>query len=159
MATLYPLPDGTRVKTMLGMLFDGLDVKPGQKLDTTPAGGAYFAVFIADDGKPVALCGCDTQFAAYASGALSMLPPGIAQEAAKTKQLTEVMLANLHEIMNICTRLLLTDASPHLKLAQIHPAKSLPADAAAVVGGAKGRVDFDIGVAKYGRGTLSVMSL
>lgn len=157
MATLYPLPDGTMVKTLFGMLFDGLAVKAGPKLD--PAATAYFSVFVADDGAPVALCACDMPFAANASAALSMLPPGIAKEAVKSKELTDMMLANLGEIFNIATRLLLTDTSPHLKLAHVVPAKPLPADAAGIVAGAKGRVEFEVEFAKYGKGLLSVMSL
>jgi hypothetical protein len=159
MTTLHPVPDAKGVKSLLGMLFDGMEVKPGAKLDATAAGGAYIAVFVADDGKPVALCACDMALAAYASAALSMLPAGVAKDAVKSKELTDVMQANLREIMNIASRLLLTDASPHLKLAQVYTAKALPADAAAIVGGAKGRIDFEVGIAKYGNGILSVMTL
>lgn len=157
MSTLYPLPDGARVKALFGMLFDGLEVKPGAATDA--ASNAYVAVFVADDGKPVALCACDIAFAANSSAALSMLPPAIAKEAAKTKQLTDVMVANLGEIMNIGTRLLLTDTSPHLKLERVYPSAGVPAAAAAICGAAQGRVDFDVGLAKYGGGHLTLMSL
>jgi len=159
MATLYPLPDVARVKNMLGMMFDGLDVKIGGKLDTAPTSSCYVAVFVGDDGKPGALCACDIALAANISAALSMLPPAVAKDAAKSKQLTDVMLANLREVMNICSRLLITEGSPHLKLDQVYEAKAVPAPAMAIVGAAKGRVDFEIGVAKYGPGVMSVLSL
>lgn len=159
MATLYPLPDVARVKSMLGMLFDGLEVKQGGKLDTAPTANAYFAVFVGDDGKPGALCACDLPLAANIASALSMLPPAAAKDAAKSKQLTDVMLANLREVMNICSRLLIVDGSPHLKLDQVYEAKAVPAPAMAIVSGAKGRVDFEIGVAKYGPGVMSVLSI
>ena len=158
MATLYPLPDSARVKTLLAMMFDGLDVKAGGRFEAGPASSAYVAVFIGDDGKPGALCACDIALAANISSARSMLTPAAAKEAAKSKQLTDVMLANLREVMNICSRLLITDGSPHLKLDQVYPAKAVPAAAMAIFGAAKGRVDFEIGVAKYGPGLMSVLS-
>ena len=159
MSTTYPLPDGIKVKTLLGMLFDGIEVKNGAKLDFSAKSSSYVGVFVADDGKPVALCGCDLAFASNSSAALSMLPPAAAKDAAKTKTLTDVMLANLREVMNICTRLLITDTSPHLKLGELCPASALPAPAAAVVAAAKGRADFEISLAKYGSGVLSVVTV
>jgi hypothetical protein len=159
MSATYPLPDVPLVKELLGMLFDGLSVKVGGKLDVSSKAGSYFGVYVADDGSPAALCGCDIAFAANSGAALSMLPPNVAKEAAKSKDLTPVMLANLHEVMNICTRLMLRDDSPHLKLRELCPQSALPAPAAAIIGSAKGRVDFEIGIGKYGAGVLSVMCL
>jgi len=155
----YPLPDIAQVKDLLGMLFDGLSVKLGPKLDVSPKANSYFGVYVADDGTPAALCGCDIAFAANSGAALSMLPPNVAKEAAKDKALTPVMLANLHEVMNICTRLMLREDSPHLKLRELCPLTALPPPAAAIVGTAKGRVDFEIVIGKYGAGVLSVMCL
>lgn len=159
MSATYPLPDVPLVRDLLGMLFDGLSVKAGPKLDVSPKAGGYFAVYVADDGSPAALCGCDMAFAANSGAALSMLPPAVAKEATKDKELTPVMLANLHEVMNICTRLMLRDDSPHLKLRELCQVAALPAPAAAILGSARGRVDFEIGIAKYGPGVLSVLCL
>ena len=159
MATLYPLPDVARVKSMLGMIFDALEVKLGGKVDLAPASSAYMAVFIADDGTPGAICACDVALAANIASALSMLPPAAAKEAAKARQLTKVMLDNLREVMNICSRLLIDDGSPHLRLGQVYERRALPAAAASIITAAKGRVDFEIGVAKYGSGVMSVLSI
>src|SRR5450631_2031700 len=158
-AATHPLPDIAQVKDLLGMLFDGLSVKLGPKLDVSPKAASYFGVYVSDDGTPAALCGCDIAFAANSGAALSMLPPNVAKEAAKDKELTPVMLANLHEVMNICTRLMLRDDSPHLKLRELCPQSALPAPAAAIIASAKSRVDFEIGIGKYGAGVLSVMCL
>ena len=150
-------PDAARVKDILGMVFDGLSVKPGAKLDTSPKGSSYFGVYVLDQGTPAALCGCDIAFAAHTGSALSMLPAGTAREAIKAKSLTPVMLANLHEVMNICTRLILRDESPHLRLRQVAAATALPPDAAALLSSAKRRVDLEVDVAKYGPGLLCVL--
>jgi hypothetical protein len=157
--TSHPLPDAAQVKDLLGMLFDGLSVKLGPKLDVSAKAACYFGVYVSDDGTPAGLCGCDMAFAANSGAALSMLPPNVAKEAAKDKVLTPVMLANLHEVMNICTRLMLRDDSPHLKLRELCAQSALPPPAAAIMGAPRGRVDFEIGIGKYGVGALSVMCL
>ncbi len=156
---VHPLPDLAQVKELLGMLFDGMTVKTGGKLDTSPKSNCFFGVYVSDEGKPVGLCGCDLAFAANGGAALSMLPPGAAKDAVKDKELTPVMLANLHEVMNICTRLLLRDDSPHVKLTQLCPLAALPAPAAAILSAPNGRIDFEINIGKYGSGMLAVMCL
>jgi len=159
MATAYPLPDGAKIVQMLGLLFDGLEVKAGGIFDQTPAGGAWFGVFLADNGNPVALCGADANLAATLGAAFSLLPVGAAKDAAKERELTSVMIDNMREIMNICSRLLMDATSPHLKLDQIYPGKSLPARAAALLGAPNGRKEFQIQLPKYGGGVLTFMSV
>jgi hypothetical protein len=159
MATTYPLPDGPKIVQMLGLLFDGLDVKPGGTFDHSPTGGAWFGVFIADSGEPVALCGADANLAANMGAAFSLLPVGVAKDAAKTRDLTPVMIDNVREIMNICTRLVMDATSPHLKLEQIYPVKSLPAAGAALLGAPKGRREFQLQFPKYGGGVLTFLTV
>ena len=158
MATAYPLPDGAKIIQLLGIMFDGLDVKPGGTFDQTPAGGAWFGVFVTDAGAPVALCGADANLAASFGGALSMLPVAAAKDAAKARQLTDVMIENVREIMNICTRLVMDATSPHLKLDQLYPTKALPAAALALLGAPQGRREFQVQLPKYGGGVLTVLS-
>jgi hypothetical protein len=158
MATAFPLPDGPKITQMLGLLFDGLDVKLGGTFDQTPAGGAWFGVFVADSGEPVAMCGADANLAATFGAAFSMLPVGVAKDAAKTRELTPVMIDNMREIMNICTRLVMDNSSPHLKLDQIYPCKSLPAPAAALLGAPQGRREFQVQMPKYGGGVITFLS-
>jgi hypothetical protein len=158
MATRYPLPDAAKISHLLGMLFDGLDVKPGGAFDQTPGGGAWFGVFTTDSGQPVVLCGADVNLAASFGAGLSMLPLAALKEAAKSHQLTPVMSDNLREIMNICTRLVLDDTSPHLKLDQVYPIESLPAAAAQMLAASQGRREFQLQLPKYGGGVLTLVS-
>jgi hypothetical protein len=158
MSIAYPLPDVAKINQILGLLFDGLDVKLGGAFDLTPAGGAWFGVFIADSGAPVALCGADVNLAASFGAAFSMLPVNAAKEAAKSRELTSVMIENVREIMNICTRLVMDSTSPHLRLDQIYPVKSLPAPAAALLGTATRRREFQLQMPKYGGGVLTLLT-
>jgi hypothetical protein len=159
MATVYPLPDCPKIVDLMGMLFDGLDVTPGGNFDQTPSGGSWFGVFVADSGTPAALCGADVNLAAAFSAAFSMLPVGVAKEAAKTRELTAVMIDNLREIMNICSRLIMDATSPHLKLDQIYPINSLPGPVTALLGAPGGRRDFQVQLPKYGGGVLTFASV
>jgi hypothetical protein len=159
MATAFPLPDAPKIIQMLGLLFDGLDVKLGGTFDQTPGGGAWFGVFIADGGEPVALCGADANLAATLGAAFSMLPVAAAKDAAKMRDLTPVMIENMREIMNISTRLVMDNTSPHLKLDQLCPAKSLPAAAAALLAAPARRREFQIQLSKYGGGVLTFLTV
>jgi hypothetical protein len=158
MATTYPLPDGAKILQLLGLLFDGFEVKAGGTFDQSAAGGAWFGVFVADSGEPVALCGADANLAATFGAAFSMLPVLAAKEAAKARERTAVMTDNLREIMNICTRLVMDATSPHLRLEQIYPVKSLPAPASALLAAAKGRREFQVQLPKYGGGVLTLVT-
>lgn len=153
----YSLPDHNQVRDLLGMLFDGLVVKPGGKLDTSAASTAYAGVYVADDGAPVAICACDLAFGACGGAALSILPAAAAKESLAGNKLTDMMAANLREIMNICTRLLLREGTLHLRLGEVCPIKSLPAPAAAILKAASSRADFEIGLGKYGTGRIAVL--
>ncbi len=158
MPTLYPLPDGLKIKSILGLLFEDIEVSPGGKFDGSATSGAWFGVYINDAGAPVALCASDAQLSAYWSAALSVLPVAIARDAAKQRSLNEMMIANLREIMNICTRLVMSEHSPHLRLENVYRAGQLPQAAAALVTGARGRTDFQVALPKYGSGQLALLS-
>jgi hypothetical protein len=155
----HPVPDAAQVKDLLGFLFDGTAVKAAPKLDISPTSGSSLALYVADDGSPVALCACNVAFAANAGAALSMLPLAAAKEAAKNKLLTPAMNDNLREVMNICSRLMLRDGSAHLRLDQVYPANALPPAAAAIVSAMTGRADFEVTLGKYGIGALSVLAV
>ncbi len=156
--SMYPIPTAAQVKDLLGMLFDGTAVKPASKLDVSAASTSYVGVYISDGGDPVALCACNLDFAAGAGAALSILPPNAVKDAIKSKSLPGPMQDNLRELMNICTRLVIKDGSPHLRLQEVYSAKSLPAPAAAIAGVATGRADFEVALGRYGGGVLSVMA-
>lgn len=155
----YPIPSAAQVKDLLGMLFDGMAVKPASKLDVSAGSTSYVGVYVSDGGEPVALCACNLDFAAGAGAALSILPPNAAKDAVKAKTLPSAMQDNLRELMNICTRLVIKDGSPHLRLQEVYAAKSLPAPAAAIAAAAKGRADFEVALGRYGAGVLCLMTL
>jgi len=153
--TTYTIPNAAALKSMLAMMF-GDDLEVSKAPDGNPA-GRFAATYVADGGEIVAICACDDAFVAYTGAALTMMPKDVADEMLKDGNFSDVVLGNFHEIMNICSRLLMSDSSPHLRLD-----KTLsPADAekpiAQLAGGARAE-HFALSVPRYGQGSLSFMT-
>jgi len=110
------LPDEKDVVKLLSMLFgDELAVTaPKEDVDAI-----YTAIYVDSDANPGAIISCDASFAASAGSALSMLPPDAAAEAASADALSQSMLDNFYEVMNICTRLVIGESTPHLRLSKL----------------------------------------
>lgn len=159
MSTQYCLPKPADSKELLTMLFgDEPTIKPGKPLDIKAGSGNIVAVYIADDEKPVAFSVCDLSFAAFASSSLSLIPAGGAKDAIKSGKLSDSMWANLHEIMNIMSRLLMDSNTAHLKLGALYEdPKRLLDDARSVITAAKQRVDLEVGIPRYGNGRISLL--
>jgi hypothetical protein len=158
MATLCPLPDSAKVMSLLGLLFEGLEVKPGGSFDGSPASGAWFGMFVDDGGTLIALCGTDLPLSASLGAALSMLPGAAVKDSIKSRELSRTMTENLREVMNIATRLMMSDTSAHLKLEHIYPSKTLPASAVALLRGSTAHTEFQVQVPRYGGGVLTLLS-
>ena len=160
MATMHLVPQGNDVKKMLGMLCGGdLGVTPGEPVATNAGSRTIVAVYTNREGAPVTACCCDIPFAAYSGAALSMIPKGGAEDAVKDGSLPEMMRSNLHEIMNICSRLFLTDETPHLKLDGLYDTvDALPEAVRSVIDTAAGRSDLRISIPGYGEGNISFLS-
>ena len=154
----YPMPSSEKVLNMLENLFDGLVVKPGKAFELVEA-RAMVGIYCADNGQPVAACATDFALSAATGAALSMLPPAVCKEAITSGALNAVMKENLKEIMNICSRLLMDDFSPHLKLLSMHPARGVPKAGAAMLMDVRNRAHFNLTIPRYGSGFMSVMSV
>ena len=160
MSTIHPFPNDAQLQEMLGMLFgNDLKINPGDPVATDADSKSIVAIFVNADGSPATACFCDLPFAAYSGAALSMIPKGGAEDAAKSGELSEMMRGNLNEIMNICSRLFITNDTPHVKLETLYDkAGELPENARAMVDAAAGRSDFRVTIPGYGEGRMSFLS-
>jgi hypothetical protein len=144
------LPAAKDVKQMLSMIFgDGLAV-------SEPAGNpsmTYSAVYVDESGETGAVIACDASFAANAGAALSMLPPGAAEDAARSDELPDTMRDNLYEVMNICTRLLIDESTPHLRLTKL--CRSTESNAEASIKASSSSSNYTVDIPQYGAGGLS----
>ena len=149
----FLLPDDKAVLGILSALF-GDDTKvstaPMKDLPTD-----WVAIYVGDDDKPVAACVCNKEFVAWSAAGLTMLPAAAAKEAATKGSFTEVMVGSHQEIMNICSRFLMSDSTPHLRLGRICPRKDAPELAEVAKAGT--RKDFQVAIPRYGSGQMACL--
>tara|TARA_R110002111_G_scaffold157978_4_gene224696 strand:- start:392 stop:859 length:468 start_codon:yes stop_codon:yes gene_type:complete len=150
MTKRFVVPSTESVADMLSMLY-GNDVDATEMPDKTIA-GAFAASFVCDDGDLVAVCVCDPAFVAYSGAVLSMMPVGGAEDMLESGEFTKTSVDNFYEVINVCSRLLMSDSSAHLKLDKVYR----PEDAVAVVGGFSARVTvgFKLKIPRYGVGKM-----
>ena len=63
------------------------------------------AVYTDDQGSVAALCLCDMSLASHAGAALSLIPAGVAAEAARTGVMPPSIAENLYEVANVAASL------------------------------------------------------
>ncbi len=159
MDTKFNIPADRETTGVLSMLYgDGLVVKKAEE-NPSIEDDALVGLFVDSEGKTVAACTCDVPFAAYGGAALSMMPKGGAEDAAESGEISSVMQENVYEVMNICSRLLMNDSTPHLKLTDMYEGlDKVPEESVEVIKNASG-VKFEVEIPNYGKGHLSIVTL
>jgi hypothetical protein len=123
-------------------------------IDPQDLGDKQTATFICDDNELVAMCACDTNFVVYSGTALSMIPSDVANEMIKDNDVSETVYDNFYEIMNICSKLLMSDTSDHLRLDKsLSPQDS--AEPLSALEGGSSVTSFMVEIPGYGEGELS----
>ncbi|MFC5381087.1 hypothetical protein [Aquipuribacter nitratireducens] len=155
-----PVPHLKAVKD----LFEGLtgrDVEIASGADPVAVGGAsgsLVGLYVDASMETRALVMFDVALAAYSGAALGLLPPGAAQDAVDAGALTETLVENCSEVLNVFASLFNVPNAPHLKLySVIGPDDELRADVRELAVRAAPRDDIALEIARYGRGRLSVV--
>ncbi len=152
MSTTYEIPTPQSVSDLLCILFgDGLSAS---QCDSPELNGQHVVSFVSDEDKLVALGICDTEFVAYSGAALSMIPVDVANEMISGNSITDAIAGNFYEVMNICSKLLMSESGAHLRLDQTLSAEQ-SADAIASLQDASQVTGFGVEIPQYGKGTLS----
>ncbi len=159
MSTKYHVPGPREALGVLSMLYgDGLVVEKAEDAPVLEK-QKLIGTFVDPDGVAVAACTCDLEFAAYGGAALSLLPKGGAEDAAENDDLSESMKENVYEVMNICSRLLMSDKTPHLKLAEMYVGvDTIPEETVSTLKEASEARQFDVEIPNYGKGKFSIIS-
>ena len=154
MSTKYVIPTPQSISGLLAMIFgDGVDTKDRDAADLD---GQHIATFVDDDDQLVALCACDKEFVAYSGAALSMIPADVANEMISGNSISEAMLGNFYEVMNICSKLLMSDTSAHLRLDKtLSPQESV--ETVSALQGSAQTIGFNVDIPKYGVGMLTFL--
>jgi hypothetical protein len=157
--THYVLPKPTDVVNMLGMLLAAEIKAQEQKKRSAIAPPAAVAIYIAEDETIAALSLCDLAGANYLGAALSLLPPAVVSEGVKTKTVSDAVLENLREVLNVCVSLYTHPQSRRLRLRDLILTAStpLPAEVTTALRQPAARLDLEIDVSRYGRGHLTLV--
>ncbi len=151
MATACVTPSVDGLVSLLEMVFG--EPPEVSELEDAETAGWYGASFITDDDVLISGCVCDPKFVAYSGAALSMIPGDVVDEMLAENDLSKSIVDNFYEIMNICSTLLMSDNSEHLRLDKTFE----PSDVAAALEPIMSEGDtcfFAVDVPKYGKGTI-----
>lgn len=113
-----------------------------------------------DDGTLTGLCVTELTAAASLGGALSLVSSREMKAVLNEKKFSAVMVDNLQEVMNICTRLFTPHPTCHVSYqAPVMPVTGpLPADVAALLRNPKVRADYDVTIPNYPPGTVRFLA-
>lgn len=152
----YITPTAKSISALLGMILgDGLNTS---SLESSDVSGQRLATYINDEDKLVAACVCDQAFVVYSGAALSMIPAAGVEDMLSANEMTETIAGNFHEIMNICSRLLMSDNSAHLRLDQTLEC-TRGAEILTSIESCSTRLGFQVEIPGYGKGNLAIFML
>ena len=86
-----PVPNSDDLRRMLSMMYSGLTVTEGSPVPVED-GKCVVAIYLCDDDTPIGAAVTDFPFAAYSGAALTRIPPGGAEDAAQSGDLSESIL-------------------------------------------------------------------
>jgi hypothetical protein len=156
---IVELPAPKDVRDMLtGLVGKPVAVNPGGPVTPTPDKPVSVAVYVDPQMAINALCVMDLGASAYTGAALALLPPGGAQDAVEEDgELTSLLVAALHEVVNVLSALFNTPGAPHSKLHKLYaPGDDLPGDIQGMLANFN-RIDLAIEVPGYGKGAISLV--
>ena len=149
----YKLPNPGELNESLEMIL-GESAKIAE-CDALGANSAsHAAEFKNRQDEVVAYCLCDLPIAAGLGAALSMVPPGAAEDMVEEGTLTEMAAANLYEVMNIFSALYMDDSTAHLKLTAVAAAN----DTDVSLEGETHEITYNLDAGRYGQGKVRFIS-
>lgn len=150
-----PTPDAI-AKLIASLVGKNVTAKARPALKQPPTGGVV-GVCVDDDKNVAAVIFADLPLAAAAGAALAMIPSAAAQDAVRAGNLPPNMADNFHEVVNIMCSALTASGGRGVRLADF-AVFDVPASAEAVLGGAGARLDLEVEVQGYGKGSLAIVS-
>jgi hypothetical protein len=153
---LLPAPKDVR-DMLAGLVGRNVTVSPGAPVTPAPNRPVAVAVYVAPDMSVNALCLLDLGAAAYTAGGLALLPPGGCQDSVEEGELSALQLEALHEVVNVLSALYNVAGAPHSRLHKLYaPGEEVAGDLAGMLAGYN-RLDLDVEIQGYGKGSLSLV--
>jgi hypothetical protein len=156
---VVPLPSLDALKDLIGnMTGKKVLTKLAKPVTLGPRAPGVVAVYVLDDGKLTAAWACELALAGSIGAALSMFPLGRVEDALKAGQLDEGLTEAFYEIANVGANVFNAEGLPHVKLKQLYRfGPDLPPEVAGLVARPGARKDFEVNVAGFPVGRISVL--
>lgn len=153
----YIIPTEENIQSAMAMLFgEDTEISAGEAVAPGTGKVCQIVDYIDPDGATVAACTCDINFGAYSGAALTMMPAATAQDMAKEGDISKPMKDNVYEVMNIISRYLMSENTPHLKLSKSYDEADMPDALKTMVENKAAQVDYSISIPNYGSGNISI---
>lgn len=152
------LPTLNDVSNLFSMLFGDRTVCKSSVSHLPSEQVAVIATYRDNTGTIRRVVACDLHFANSAGASLSLIPPGVANDAIQAGNIPDNILANLHEVMNIAVNLFGDSFHGRLELADVQRAANADISMKASLKSA-GAAAFDVTIPRYLTGRVSLMSL
>ncbi len=153
------LPSTMAVREMLmDMLGRDVTVSPSKPWAPSPGDPGAVAVYLDDGMRLRALVACNLELSVALGASIALIPKKAAAECVSEGRLTEDMIENLNEVVNILAALFNLPDGPHVKLYALHvPGMPPPTDISAQLRTYGKREDLKVEVAGYPSGRLSLV--
>jgi two-component system chemotaxis response regulator CheY len=153
-----PTPYDVR-DVLVTLLGRDVTVEPGDPFSGED-GRTSYAVFVDDRLATRMVAVADTDFSTHASAAVGLVPPPLAESAARRGALPELLADNLDEVLNVCGAAVNGPGRRRVRLWSVHRAGlDAPADVVALAAVPGRRLDLVVAIPSYGSGRLSFVAV
>jgi len=152
------LPGLTDVTHLFTMLFGHETACKARKSPLSRQEGAIVASYLDNCGEIKRLISCDIAFANSAGAALSAIPAGAANDATKSGEVPENILANLLEVMNVAVNLFTESFGGRLELGSVSRLSDLSPETQAALASIQ-RVKLDVAIPRYDMGRVDLIAI
>ena len=159
MSTVLPAPKEVR-DLLVGVVGRDVDFTvDASALTPDSPGGVIVGEYVNDAMGSLALIALDLPLAAYLGAALALVPPGGAEASIEDGFLSDSLLDNAYEVLNIAASLFNKEGRPHLRIGPLYDTARamLPQEIDSWLIGFVPRLDAVVNVAGYGQGRIGVL--
>jgi hypothetical protein len=145
-------------KLLSGLLMRLIKVKRSNvPINLAVRAPAVVAQYVQNDGSVAGVCICDLPLAAHLAASLSLVPAGVAQEDIRARALSESLMENFREILNVSSQLFMTDTEHRVSLDTLilFPG-NIPDVTRETIFHPSARLDLDVYVPSYGKGKMAL---
>ena len=155
-SSTIPLPTKEKiVEVMESLLGTSIDIT--EEAAEPAVESSFIATFVTDDGNVAALCLCDIDLVGKIGAMLELVPPEDAAQQIEKGELSENILGNFKEAMNVSASLFNQQDAPHVSAGDIVTGKDkLPTPTKKILASHTSTACFKLTIPNYGDGVMCI---